>query len=87
MSKNMKEIDYGMSNYDYSIDDGMGDVLMSDPGLVFGRHHGWNFNGRVYFDGEKYHEEVWVRHELMETISAGSLNELMEKVNIKYGYD
>ena len=82
---NMKKIDQEMSNFDSSIDDGMSEALMSEPGMVFGYHSAWNFNGKVYYEEGKYHEEVWVYHELKEIISAETLEELMEEVNLKYG--
>jgi hypothetical protein len=83
----MREIAYAMSNFDYEVDDGMAEALMNEPGQVFGRHAGWNFNGRVYFHDGMFHEQVWVYGSPLETISADTLEDLMKKVNQEYGAD
>lgn len=81
----MVETKLGMSNFDCSIDEGFSDALKSEPGELFGRHAGWNFNGKVYFTNDRFYEEVWVYGSLKETISSDSLEELMQIVNAKYG--
>lgn len=86
-TENMREIDLGMSNFDYSIDEGFEEALRESPGEVFGRHAGWNFNGRVYFFDNQFHEEVWVYYVQQETISADTLEDLMRAVCERYGYD
>ena len=85
--RRMTEIDECMSNCDHEIDEGMDEKLRSQPGEVFSRHAGWNFNGKVWFENEAFHEEVWVYGSPRETISAPSLRELMTKVNDQYGHD
>ena len=84
---NMREINLGMTNFDGSIDDGLAEALQAEPGAVFGRHAGWDFNGLVYFSDGMYHEEVWVYGAPRETISAPTLLELMEAVCSEYGHD
>lgn len=79
------EIPEGMINYDHSIDDGFEEKLRA--GKCFGRHAGWNFNGRVWFAGGVFREEVWVFGAPKEVIEAPTLRELMDKVNEKYGAD
>lgn len=83
----MNEIDLGMSNFDGSIDNGFKDALLASPNEVFGRHAGWNFNGRVYFDGDQFCEDVWVYGSHVKTIKADSLSDLMEDVNSEFGYE
>ena len=83
----MREVEFGMSNFDGMVDNGMAEALIVEPGQVFGRHHGWDFTGRVYFHDGKFHEQVWVYGSPRETISADTLEELMQEVNSKYGYD
>jgi hypothetical protein len=83
----MTEISLGMSNFDMSIDEGFEDALRKDEGKVFGRHAGWNFNGRVYFLNGLFYEEVWRYGGIIETLSSENLKELMIDVCENYGYD
>jgi len=83
----MSEIGLEMSNFDHEIDEGMEEALMLEPGRVFGKHAGWNFNGRVYYHDGLFYEQVWVYGSPIETISAETLKDLMIKVNSKYGSD
>lgn len=55
----MRELDLGMSNFDFIIDDGLEDALRAEPGEVFGRHAAWDFNGQVRFEDGEFIEEVW----------------------------
>jgi hypothetical protein len=81
----MAEVEFGMTNFDYTIDEGMEEALRA--GNVYGRHAAYNFNGLVFFRDGKFHEEVWVYHAPTEVVSADSLSELMRAVNEKYGSD
>jgi hypothetical protein len=83
--KTYKEIDLSMSNFDCEIDDGLREALVGKPN--FGRHAGWNFNGLVYHKDGKFHEDVWQYHSFIETISADTLQGLMESVNNEYGWE
>lgn len=82
----MTETFLEMSNFDYTIDEGLEEALRSDTD-VFGTHAAWNFHGKVYFSEGQFHEEVWVYGEHVATISAPSLSELMKEVCEEYGYD
>lgn len=86
-TKNMEEINLSMSNFDREVDSGFAEALEEKPGKVFGRHHGWGFNGRVFFEDGKFHEEVWIYGVPKEIITAGTLEELMEEVSNKYGWN
>lgn len=83
----MREIELGMTNFDQSIDECLEAALMKEPKLVFGRHSGWNFNGHVWFEDGRFHEEVWVYGSVREIISADTLVELMVAVSNEYGQD
>lgn len=83
----MEEIDLGMSNIDGKIDDGFETALRKNPGKVYGRHAGWGFNSKVWFDGRMFHSEVWRYCVPSETISAPTLQGLMTATNEMYGYD
>lgn len=75
----------GMSNFDGSIDDGLAETLRANP--VFARHAGWEFNGRVWWDGGVFREQVWRYHQPIATYSAATLRELMGAVNDAHGWD
>lgn len=70
-----------------NIDDGFAEALQAEPGLVFGRHSAWSFEGKVYFADGEFNEEVWVNVALRVTFSAPTLRTLMDAVCKDYGYD
>lgn len=78
---------WGMSNCGYEVDDGFEEAIRAEPGKVYGRHAGRNFNGHVWFDGEKFVEQPWVYGVPRQPISAPTLRELMAAVNEVYGSD
>lgn len=51
------------------------------------RHAAWNFNGLVWFDGEKFIEEVWVYGTPVAVYDAPDLQTLMEISNDNHGRD
>lgn len=79
------EIDLGMSNFDHTIDDGFEEALRA--GGVFGRHAAWDFNGKVWFSGGVFVEEVWRYRMPVATVVAPTLAELMAAVNNKWGHE
>ena len=85
MPKGLKESDPHMSNMDGRIDKGFEENLRTKE--FYGQHSAWDFCGYAWFDGAKFHEEVWVYGGHIATISANSLKELMNEVNDKYGYE
>ena len=54
---------------------------------LFSRYAGWNFNGMVWWQDEKWHCEVWQYRSYMETVSEDTLDEIMITVSDKYGYE
>lgn len=81
----MTEVPYGMSNFDYIIDPELERALKRQPNRVYGTHAGQDFNGRVWFDGVRFKEEVWRHGTPVEVVSAASLRELLAMVNDRYG--
>lgn len=79
------EQELGMSNFAHVVDDGFEEALRR--GAVYGRHAGWHFNGLVWFEDGRFHEEVWCYQAYCETLSAATLEDLMAAVSDKYGYD
>lgn len=86
-AQQMEEIELSMSNFYGHIDEGFAEALQARPGEVFGRHAGWDFNGRVYFYGGKFHEQVWVYGSVRAVISADTLRELFDAVCEQFGRD
>jgi len=79
------ELDLGMSNFDHAIDAGFEDALRAAPNKAWGRHAGWNFNAKVWFDGEQFVSEPWHYHSPQERHHADTLRDLMESVNEEWG--
>ena len=59
------------------------------PAKVYGKHAGWNFNGKVWWNREeaKWQCEVWQYRVPLEIVSAESLEEIMTEVSDRYGDD
>ena len=76
-----------MSNLDHTIDDGLEAALKAAPSAIYCRHAAWNFNGRVWWDGQMFVEQVWVYGSPRAEIRAATLQELMDEVNSEYGYE
>lgn len=83
----MQELDFEMTNFDGSIDKGFAEALQLKPERVFGRHHGWNFCGVVWFGDGQFHEAVYAYNCQREIISTDTLPKLMKAVNAIYGSD
>lgn len=81
----MEELDIGMSNCFHDIDAGFAEALLARPAQVLGRHAGWNFNGKVWFENGLFHEQVWCYRQPVKEISAPTLEELMTAVNDEFG--
>lgn len=78
------ESDTGISNFGFTIDDGVEEKLRT--GNFWTRYAGWNFNGRVWFSEAKFHCEPWVYGSPNSVISADTIEELMHAVSREYGY-
>ncbi len=87
LDDNAQEISLGMSNDDGSIDDGLSEILQSEPCRVYGSHCAWDHCGRVWWDGEQFCEQVWCYGSVVGALCAPTLRELMNDVNEQYGCD
>lgn len=74
-----------MSNFDGVVIKATADYIKDKP--LFSRYAGWNFNGRVWFQNDKWNCEVWTYGSYCETISEDTLEELMTSVSNEYGYE
>lgn len=76
-----------MSNFDHEINESVATAIKGQP--FFAQYAGWNFCGEVWWDAaaELWCCEVWQYHTHVATISADTLEEIMEEVSDRYGYD
>lgn len=75
-----------MSNFDHTIDVAVAARLQEEP--AFAQYSGWNFCGYVWWDkgAQTFNCEVWHYNAPVEVVS-GSLEEIMDDVSDKYGWD
>jgi hypothetical protein len=86
LTDEMEEIEDAVtSNFDYEINQAVVENLRAAPGKVFSRHHAWHFQGKVWFDGGLFHEEVWRHYRPVDDMSAPTVEELRDEVNAKWG--
>ena len=73
-----------MTNLDHRIDGDVAACLRAEDFCAF--HAAVNFQGVVWFVGDRWHEQVWVRHVPQSSFSADTLEALMKVVNDEYGW-
>jgi hypothetical protein len=76
-----------MSNFDHEIDKDAARHLRDEE--VFSRYSGWNFNGLVWWDrvADEWKCEVWTYGNPRAVVGAFTLEEIMQKVSDKFGWD
>lgn len=76
-----------MTNFDHSIDEDLAKKLKRRK--WYSQYAAWDFCGYVWWDRKTkdWNCEVWSYHVHRETVSANSLQEIMDKVSEDYGYD
>lgn len=74
-----------MSNFDREIDTALAEQLRS--GDCVGEYTGWNFFGYVWFEDGEFYCMVKQYQAHAATLSAQTLEELMEDVSARFGYD
>lgn len=76
-----------MSNFDHEINESIAKKLKKEN--IYSQYAGWNFCGYVWWNRKikKWCCEVWQYRSHVETITANTLNEIMEDVSNKYGND
>jgi hypothetical protein len=81
--KNYKRIETVMTNFDHTIDRKIEKKLKKQKS--FSGYAGYNFYGYVWWDKNKWSCEVWRYNSHVETVSADSLEEIMQQVSNEYG--
>lgn len=74
-----------MSNFDHMIEDGMEEKLKS--GKFYGDYSAWNFHAQVWFDGKNFKAMVKRYQAHVGTITALTLEQIMELASDNWGYD
>ena len=74
-----------MSNYDNEI---VSETLEAIKGQeLFSRYSGWDFNGKVWWQNDRWHCEVWCYGSWKETFTCHTLENIMMEVSDVYGYE
>lgn len=74
-----------MSNFDNSIENWAEEKLKNEK--VYGKYPGWHFCGRVWYENDKFHCEVWQYGYPIEIVSANNLEQIMKNVSNEYGWE
>jgi hypothetical protein len=74
-----------MTNSDHTIENEVAEKLKT--GKYFSQYSGWNFCGYVWWNKDKWSCEVWTYHSLSEIVNGSTLEEIMDEVSTKYGYE
>lgn len=54
---------------------------------LLGTHAAQNFYGFIWFQDNKFHEQVWIHHSSKAEFESESLLSLIEEVNSNFGYN
>lgn len=84
-TKHLINIGEVATNFDHSIDQTIKAKLIENPNKFSASHSAWNFNGTIYYDDNKFIEEIWVYGSKREKLENNSIEELIQEANNKYG--
>ena len=73
-----------MSNCDHTVDEGAQEALVNGG---VGRYAGWDFYAYVWYDDCKFWAQVMQYRVHVDTLSADTLEDLMEVVSSKWGWE
>ena len=80
------DIDSVYSNCDHQLNTDVAARLREAP-EISAPHAAWNFNGRVWWDGELWREQVWRYGVPVAEYEAFDLEALLEHVNGIHGHE
>lgn len=80
-----EELEGLYSNFDHTLNTYTEGVLRRRPKETFSRHTAWNFYAQVWFDGQKWHSDVWVYGEYKRHIDGTSAIDVINQTNKIYG--
>lgn len=76
------------SNFDHTFEHGIEEttkMIMENPDNYFD-HNAWNFCGYIWFENNKFYEEIWVHRNHRYTLESEDLGDLITEANNDYGY-
>ena len=76
------------SNFDHTFKHGIEEttkMIMENPDRCFG-HAAWDFRGYIWFENDRFYEEIWSHHSHINTLESEDLRDLITKANDIYGY-
>lgn len=82
----MRDVGVVMQNLSGFIDPEVMKKIVAEPNLVFGTHTAWDFHGYVWFDKNRFYEEVWQHKRPVKTFSSPTLSDLVQAVNDEFGF-
>ena len=74
-----------MSNFEHTIDKEIEQKIKVQK--LYAQYTGWDFYGYVWYDNNKWNCEVWQYGSHDDTVTADTLEEIMEEVSMGYGSD
>ncbi len=74
------------SNYDHELDTEVEAKLRAAPD-VSAAHHAWDFNGRVWWTGTVWREQVWRYRQPVAEYESTDLRALIAHVNGEHGHE
>lgn len=74
-----------MSNFDHIIDKDVEEKLKT--GDYYADYAGYNFFGEVWWEQNKWNCDILVYGSLMKTVTASTLEDIMEIVSTEYGWE
>lgn len=73
------------SNFDHELETEVVEQLESNPNLFCAQHAAYNFCGYIWFDGERWREDVMRYGQTVDHIIANTIEELITEANERYG--
>jgi len=75
------------SNVNHELDEAVKSQLQVNPNILYAQHSAWNFCGYIWYDGNKWKEEVWQYKSPVALEKHYTIEELIDEVNDIYGSD
>lgn len=73
------------SNYDHKMSLEVEEMLRLNPLKLWAAHAGWDYFGRVWFDGQKWHSDVKVHGDVVAHIDGDSARQVIDATIASFG--
>lgn len=74
-----------ISNFNHSIDKEVEQISKGQK--LYAQYTAWDFQGYIWFHSGKWNCEVWKYNSHVDTVTALTLEDIMEEISNKYGSD